>query len=75
MDFVLRRGTGHVAIEVKAKAAPSARDLKGLRAIAALPGLQRRVLVFTGQRPFRTDDGIEGMPVVQFVQEVEQGKI
>jgi predicted AAA+ superfamily ATPase len=75
VDFVLRRGTKHVAIEAKAKAVPSARDLKGLRAIAELPGLQRRVLVFTGQRPFRTDDGIEGMPVAHFVREVEQGKI
>jgi predicted AAA+ superfamily ATPase len=75
VDFVLRRGSAYTAIEAKAKRAPSSRDLKGLRAIAALRGLRRRLLVFTGDRPFRTDDGIEGLPVAEFVREVEKGRV
>ena len=72
---MIRRGATYTAIEAKAKAAPGTRDLKGLRAIADLPGLQRRLLVFTGERPFRTDDGIEALPVAQFVGELEKGRI
>lgn len=75
VDFVIRRGARFTAVEAKAKPAPGARDLKGLRAIAALDGIERRVLVFTGERPFRTDDGIEGLPVDAFVGELEQGRI
>ncbi len=75
VDFVIRRGARFTAVEAKAKPAPGARDLKGLRAIAGLDGLERRVLVFTGERPFRTDDGIEGLPVDAFVGELEQGRI
>ncbi len=33
--------------------------LKGLRALADLPGLRRRVLAYRGQRSFRTEDGID----------------
>jgi predicted AAA+ superfamily ATPase len=75
VDFVIRRGGSYTAIEAKAKAAPGTRDLKGLRAIAGLPGLRRRLLVFTGDRPFRTDDGIEALTVRQFVSELEKGSL
>lgn len=75
VDFVVRRGASHVAIEVKAKTTVSTRDMKGLRAIAPLSGLTRRLVVFLGDRPFRTDDGIEVLPVAQFIREVEQGAI
>ena len=33
--------------------------LPGLRAIAELPGIARRVLVYGGKRSFRTGDGID----------------
>jgi predicted AAA+ superfamily ATPase len=75
VDFVIRRATTYTAIEAKAKDAPGSRDLKGLRAIATLRGLRRRLLVFTGDRPFRTDDGIEGLPVRQFVESLRKGEI
>jgi predicted AAA+ superfamily ATPase len=75
VDFVIRRGTAHVAVEAKAKAALGSRDLKGLRAIAPLGGLRRRLVVFLGERPFRTEDGIEALPVATFIRELEQGRL
>jgi predicted AAA+ superfamily ATPase len=75
VDFVIRRGSTYIAIETKAKASPGPRDLKGLRAIAGLPGLERRLLVFPGERPYRTEDGIDALPVAEFIAELERGRI
>jgi predicted AAA+ superfamily ATPase len=75
VDFVILRGNAAVAIEVKAKTTISGRDLKGLRAVAPLPGLTRRIVVFLGERPSRTADGIDVLPVAQFVREVEAGEL
>jgi predicted AAA+ superfamily ATPase len=75
VDFVVRHGEGAVAIEVKAKRQVAPRDFQGLRAIADLTGLTRRVMVFLGERPFVTDDGIEVLPVAEFVRELERRRI
>ncbi len=75
VDFVVRRGVEYIAIEAKAKPMLHAHDLKGLRAIQHLPGLTRRVVVFMGERPFRTDDGIEALPVRHFLNELEHGTV
>ena len=62
VDLLLTRGRESLAIEVKsAKVGPEA--LRGLRAIAALPRLARRVLVHPGPRPLVTADKIEVWPV------------
>ena len=37
--------------------------LKGLRALADLGGLTRRILVSRGRRSFRTEDGIDVWPL------------
>jgi predicted AAA+ superfamily ATPase len=66
VDFVLRRGDDLLALEVKATGRPQAQHLAGLRAIAELPGLRRRVLVHRGRRPTRTEDGIDAWPVETF---------
>ena len=50
VDFLLRRGREYLAIEVKANARYSTPELAGLRAIADLPGIVRRVLVYLGER-------------------------
>ena len=52
VDFLLRRDREYLAIEVKHCARISGRDLTGLRAIADLDRLVRRVLVYTGPRRF-----------------------
>ena len=59
VDFLVRRGNEHVAIEVKSQPRYHTGMLPGLRAIAELPGMARRVLVHGGNRSFRTGDGID----------------
>ncbi len=71
----MRRGRTLTAIEVKAKPALAARDFAGLKAIGALPTVTRRIVVFLGERPFRTADGVDALPVRHFLDELESGKI
>ena len=59
VDFLLRRDSELAAIEVKSQPRYHTGMLPGLRAIAALPGVARRVLVYGGERSFRTRDGID----------------
>lgn len=48
VDFLLRRGKRRVAIEAKAGGRFKPEMLKGLQAIGALPGVERRILVYGG---------------------------
>lgn len=73
VDFVLQRGRELVAIEVKATSRPQVKDFAGLKAIADLRQVARRVLVHTGPRAFTTNDGVEALPVPAFVDLVERG--
>ena len=59
VDFILTRDRQHLAIEVKAGERYNTAMLKGLRAIADLPGLARRILTYRGRHSFRTEDGID----------------
>jgi hypothetical protein len=34
-------------------------------------GIGRRLVVFLGERPFRTEDGIEALPIRTFLDELE----
>jgi predicted AAA+ superfamily ATPase len=63
VDFLLRRGREFLAIEVKSQRKPAANHLSGLRAIGDLARVARRILVYGGERPMRTPDGIEIWPV------------
>lgn len=58
VDFLLRRGNEFVAIEVRSRPRYHTGMLPGLRAVDALAGTVRRVLVYDGKRSFRTADGI-----------------
>lgn len=75
VDFVLRRGNEICAMEVKAARRVHPGDFAGLRAIAELPGLRRRILVHRGERPTRTEDGIDAWPVQTFLEALEQGRL
>lgn len=75
VDFLLRRGEELCALEVKAAHRFHARQLSGLRAIAPLAGLRRRVLVHRGDRPSRTEDGIDVWPVSTFLEALESGSL
>ena len=59
VDFLLRRAGEFAAIEVKSQPRYHTGMLPGLRAVAELPGMVRRVLVYGGRRSFRTQDRIE----------------
>jgi len=75
VDFLLRRGKKHVAIEVKSTPRFNEGLLKGLRAIASLGGVERRMLVYAGRERLRTTDGIDVLPFGAFADELHAGKI
>ncbi len=74
VDFLLQRGREFMAIEVKATAQPRRSDFAGLRAIADLSHVRRRILVHTGARAFDTPDGVECLPVDAFAAEIASGR-
>lgn len=75
VDFLLRRGREYLALEVKAQSRFARTQLSGLRAIADLPGLARRVLVYLGDRRLRTEDGIEVWPLRALLDAVARDRL
>jgi predicted AAA+ superfamily ATPase len=75
VDFLLRRGREHLALEVKAQPRFASTQLSGLRAIADLPRLTRRVLIYLGERRLRTADGIEVWPLDFFLEKLASGRL
>jgi len=71
VDFVLRRGSELCALEVKTGRRVHSGQMAGLRAIGELPGLRRRVLIHRGDRPTRTEDGIDAWPIETFLEALE----
>ncbi|MBM4027509.1 MAG: ATP-binding protein [Planctomycetes bacterium] len=75
VDFLVQRGKEFTAIEVKAKETLSGRDFRGLQAIAELEAVGRRIMIFLGARPFQTEDGVEVLPIRDFLNEIEARRI
>ncbi len=73
VDFLLRRGKRFIAIEVKATRRWRADLAKGLRAIADLKGVERRIVVYMGNQVLRPEPGIEVLPHAKFMAEVQSG--
>lgn len=73
VDFVLSRGDRYVAVEAKAGTTFSDSWCKGLRAIASLPGLERRLIVYPDGPRLRTSDGIEVLPFAIFAALLAEG--
>ncbi len=73
VDFLLHRGRRYIAIEVKAAPRWRPEMAKGLRAISALAGVERRIVVYQGAQALRPEPGIEVLPVMQFLRELESG--
>lgn len=67
VDFLLRRGRELLAIEVKTTPRFQKGLTAGLAAIAELPNVVRRILVYGGTRRLRTADGIEVWPLEAFL--------
>ena len=68
VDFLLRRGRDLLAIEVKASTKYSRSQLGGLKAIAELPEVVRRILVYTGVDELLVAEGVEVWPVERFLE-------
>ena len=75
VDFLLRRGRELLAIEVKSTNRYHTGLLKSLRRLDELPGLVRRVLLYTGNRPFRSADGIDIWPADRFASAVAAAEL
>ena len=75
VDVLLRRGRELLAVEVKSTTRYHTGLLKGLRAVAALPRLARRVLVYAGRGAFASSDGIDVWPADRFADAVAAGRL
>jgi predicted AAA+ superfamily ATPase len=75
VDFLLRRGREFLGLEVKSSPRAAPELTKGLRAIADLPRLVRRIAVYTGPRSLTTPEGIEVWPVRRFLEGLAGGTI
>ncbi len=75
VDFLLRRGGELAAIEVKSQPRYHTGMLPGLRAIAELPGIVRRILAYGGKRSFRTTDGIDVWSIDRLQQALSEGTL
>jgi len=75
VDFLLRRGREFVAVEVKASNRFDSSMVQGLRAIAGLRGVVRRLLVYAGERSLRVDGDIEIWPLRRFSEALALGRL
>jgi len=66
VDFLLKRGGEFVAIEVKSGNTFAEAWCKGLRVLADLEGVCRRIVVYPQGPALQTADGIEILPFAQF---------
>jgi len=70
VDFLLVQGTAFVAVEVKSGHTFTEAWCKGLRAVAALAGLRRRIIVYPSGPVLQTTDGIEVLPFHHFADQL-----
>ncbi len=71
VDFLLQRGREFIAIEVKSTDRLRPEHFRGLHAIGALKGVKRRVLVYSGKKLLKTEDGIDIFPLTNFLKLLE----
>ena len=70
IDFLLIRGANLMAVEAKSGATFRDEWCKGLRAVAQLEGLQRRIVVYPDGPVMKTQDGIDALPFRRFAEEL-----
>ncbi|MCU0578558.1 MAG: ATP-binding protein [Desulfobacterota bacterium] len=75
VDFLLIKGNDRAAIEVKSGPVFQDKWCKGLRAVAALPGLRRRLIVYPQGPELRARDGIEVLPFDLFSHLLAKGAL
>ena len=73
VDFILKKGKDLIAIEVKAKTQVSSRDYsKGLKVMAKLPNVRKRILVYMGRAIRKTEEGIDIWPFDFFCKNLKE---
>ena len=72
VDFLLVKGKKIIAVEAKSGKSFSESWGKGLRAVASLKGLQRRIIVYPSGPSLKTKDGIEVLPFSRFAEQLTQ---
>ncbi len=72
VDFLLVKGRTIIAVEAKSGRNFSESWCKGLRAVAPLKGLQRRIIVYPSGPSLKTEDGIEIIPFLRFSEQLTQ---
>jgi len=70
VDFLLVQGANIIAVEAKSGSAFRDDWCKGLRAVAQLEGLQRRIVVYPDGPVMKTQDGIDALPFRRFAEEL-----
>jgi predicted AAA+ superfamily ATPase len=75
VDFILKKGIAYIAIEAKFATRLNKDYLKGLIAIKELDGIKKRILVYTGDRTMKTNDGIDVWPLDYFLEIIDEGKL
>jgi predicted AAA+ superfamily ATPase len=75
VDFLLKRGGEFIAIEAKSGGTFAEAWCKGLRAIAGLEGLRRRIVVYPEGPELWTADRIEVLPFARFCERLAAGKL
>ena len=75
VDFLLRRGRELLALEVKSASRFSRSWISGLKAIAELPEVVRRVVIYTGSEELKTPEGIEVWPVSTFLRRLKRDRL
>ena len=75
VDLLLKRGKDLLAIEIKSGRKFSPTMVPGLKAVAELPDVVRRIVVYGGSRTLRTSDGIDVWPVEKLVESIATGQV
>lgn len=70
VGFILVRGTELIAVEVKSGNTFTDTGCEGLRAVASLKGLRRRIVVSFRGSVMRTKDGIDVLPFQEFADQL-----
>jgi uncharacterized protein len=70
VDFLLVHGEKIIAVEVKSGKTFSEGWCKGLRVVASIKGLQRRIIVYPSGPNLLTEDGIEVLPFIRFAEQL-----
>lgn len=75
VDFLLRRDSSYIAIEVKTAQKIQKDHLRGLKSIGELKGLKKRILIYPGERKMKTEDEIEIWPFNFFLEILKNGNL